>query len=178
MKKTVPNIRMTVLVAAVLASALVPVFAENAGSYGASGAAASVPTWTVEEMLRYAAEDEYLARAEYVAVMEKFGAARPFSNIKEAEDQHVLWLSGLYAARKLALPTDGAASLAAVPATLTEAYRIGEKAEIDNIAMYGAFLKSPLLADAGNADVKAVFERLKRASENHLRAFRNQLARR
>lgn len=169
--------RFAALAAAFLLTAAIPVFAQNDPLYGASGAAAAASSWTVEQMLRYAAEDEYLARAEYVAVMRTFGAARPFSNIKEAEDQHVLWLAELFSARKVALPPDGAASRIAVPATLPEAYRIGEKAEIDNIAMYAAFLESPLLAKDGNADVKIVFERLKRASENHLRAFRNQLAR-
>lgn len=155
----------------------VPASAASQELYGASGAAAAASSWTVEQMLRYAVEDEYLARAEYVAVMRKFGTARPFSNIKEAEDQHVAWLAELYSARGLPLPADGAASIVPVPASLQEAYRIGEKAEIDNIAMYESFLRSVQLAGAENKDVKAVFERLKRASENHLRAFRNQLAR-
>lgn len=146
-------------------------------SYGAAGAAATASSWTLEQMLRYAVEDEYLARAEYVAVMRKFGEARPFTNIKQAEDQHVAWISELYLARKLALPEDDAASRVPVPATLPEAYRIGEKAEIDNIAMYDAFLRSPVLARSENADVRSVFERLKAASENHLKAFRNQIAR-
>ncbi len=52
-----------------------------------------------------------------------------------------------------------------------------EKAEIDNIAMYASFLRSPLLSNRENADVKALFERLMRASENHLKSFRTQLSR-
>ncbi len=166
--------------AAIALTVSIPAFASSGSSvgadYGAAGAAATASSWSVEQMLRYAIEDEYLARAEYVAVMSKFGAARPFTNIKKAEDQHIVWLSEIYDARKIALPDDDAASRVPVPGTLLEAYRIGEKAEIDNIAMYEAFLRSPLLAKPENADLRAVFERLKNASENHLRAFRNQLA--
>jgi hypothetical protein len=166
----------TFVLCSVLALAAAPAFAAAESGYGASGAAASAPSWSLEQMLRYAVEDEYAARAEYVTVMRTFGAVRPFSNIKEAEDQHLSWLSELYAARRFQFPSDKAASLVPVPATLPQALKIGEKAEIDNIAMYESFLKSPVIAKAENADVKAVFERLKKASENHLRAFRNQLS--
>lgn len=158
-----------------VALAAIPVSAEAA--YGAAGAAATASSWTVEQMLGYALEDEYLARAEYVLVMGKFGVGRPFSNIKQAEDRHVGWLEEVYAARNLSVPADAAASRAPSPSTLLEAYKTGEKAEIDNIAMYAAFLRSPLLDKSENPDVKAVFERLLAASENHLRSFRGQLAR-
>jgi hypothetical protein len=43
--------------------------------------------------------------------------------------------------------------------------------------MYDRFLAVPLLKEVSHADLKAVFENLKRGSENHLRAFRNQLPR-
>jgi hypothetical protein len=165
------------LAAAFILSAVAPLSAATASGYGAAGAAATASSWSVEQMLRYAMEDEYFARAEYVAVMGKFGAARPFTNIKQSEDQHVIWLTELYAARSFPVPLDDAASRVPVPATLLEAYKTGEKAEIDNIAMYAAFLRSPLLARAENADVRSVFERLKNASENHLRSFRTQLSR-
>jgi hypothetical protein len=164
------------LAAAFILSAVAPLSRDRI-RYGAAGAAATASSWSVEQMLRYAMEDEYFARAEYVAVMGKFGAARPFTNIKQSEDQHVIWLTELYAARSFPVPLDDAASRVPVPATLLEAYKTGEKAEIDNIAMYAAFLRSHLLARAENADVRSVFERLKNASENHLRSFRTQLSR-
>jgi hypothetical protein len=46
------------------------------------------------------------------------------------------------------------------------------QAEIDNIAMYESFLEKEL-----PADVAGLFAELKRASENHLRAFQNNLSR-
>lgn len=161
----------------VLALSAAGAYAAPASPYGSAGAAAAASSWSLEQMLRYAIEDEHFARAEYVAVMKKFGEARPFSSIKQSEDQHVEWLVELYAARKLAVPADDAASRVPIPATLLEAYKTGEKAEIDNIAMYDAFLRSPVLAEPENADVRSVFERLGAASENHLKAFRNQIAR-
>jgi len=109
--------------------------------------------------------------------MKKFGTIRPFSNIKSTEDQHINMLAEVYAARKMTLPLDDAASRVPIPVTLTEAYRTGEKAEIDNITMYEAFLKSPLLSKSENADLLKVFEYLRNGSENHLRAFRTQLSR-
>jgi hypothetical protein len=42
--------------------------------------------------------------------------------------------------------------------------------------MYGNFLAHPELAKLENASAKTLFEQLKRASENHLRAFKTQLA--
>jgi hypothetical protein len=33
---------------------------------------------TLEKMLRYAVEDEYLARVEYTAIMDTYGTIRPF----------------------------------------------------------------------------------------------------
>ncbi len=157
-------------------ASLSPLTAETS-SYGATAARASASSWSVPDMLRYAIEDEYLARAEYVAVMARFGEQRPFSNIKVSEDRHIEWITGLYNSRGTAVPVDEASGRVPVPATLAEAYRIGEKAEIDNIAMYEAFLKSPLLAQTGNADIREVFGLLLSASKNHLSSFQRQIKR-
>jgi len=173
LKSTTVN---AVFVSALLALGAADLSAAPSSGYGSAGAAANASSWSLEQMLRYAIEDEYFARADG-AVMRKFGEARPFSNIKQSEDQHIGWLSEVYAARKLAVPADDAASRVPVPATLLDAYKTGEQAEIDNIAMYNAFLRSPILGRSENRDVRDLFERLMNASENHLRAFRNQLAR-
>lgn len=145
--------------------------------YGAVAAKETASSWSVADMLRYAIEDEYLARAEYVAVMARFGVVRPFSNIKAAEDEHILWIKDLYASRGSTLPADDAASRVPIPSSLIEAYKVGEQAEIDNITMYEAFLRSPPLLAKENADIRSTFERLMNASKNHLRTFRNQLGR-
>jgi rubrerythrin len=63
------------------------------------------------------------------------------------------------------VPTDDTAKPAA-PKDWASAIEAGRQAEIDNIAMYDRFLAQTL-----PADVRQVFEQLKAASQNHLRAF-------
>jgi hypothetical protein len=147
--------------------------------YGASAAIAAISgnkTFTIVDMLRWAAEDEYMARGEYEAIMKKFGTMRPYENIMAAEEQHLAWLKAEYKTRGIAFPADGSASHVVVPANLKQAAQTGVDAEIANIKMYGNFLAHPELAKLENASAKTLFEQLKRASENHLRAFKTQLA--
>ncbi len=133
--------------------------------YG-SGAVREGQTYTTEQMLTYAIQDEYMALAEYQAIMEKFDVSRPFSNIASAEQVHISLLTPLLATYGVEVPANDAASRVTLPETLEQTYEAGVAAEKNNIAMYEAFL-SQNLPD----DVKAVFTQLKSASENHLRAF-------
>ncbi|NLI55294.1 MAG: DUF2202 domain-containing protein [Clostridiales bacterium] len=121
-------------------------------------------------MLTYAVQDEYLARAEYALIMDEYGSIRPFTNIMKAEDTHVAALLPLFETYGIASPADESASHTASPASLTNAFEAGVNAEVNNIAMYETFLDQDL-----PSDVRAVFTSLMRASENHLRAFQNQL---
>jgi len=68
--------------------------------YGNAAAKADT-NLTLESMLTYAIQDEYLARAEYVAIMAKFGSINPYLNIKQAEEQHIAWLKDMFASLKL-----------------------------------------------------------------------------
>ncbi len=131
---------------------------------------------TIEKMLVYAIQDEYLARAEYVAIMAKFGQINPYANIKQAEEQHIAWLKDMFTSLKLAVPSDEANRYIHVPATLKDAAQAGVQAEIDNIAMYERFLAQPILKDPRYAGIVDLFTRLRDASKNHLDAFQKQLA--
>lgn len=133
--------------------------------YGAAGASVD-GSFTLEEMLSYALEDEYLARAEYEKIMEAYGTIRPFSNIMKAEETHIDLLLPLFEAYGVVLPEDASGEHVAIPESLGAAFETGVQAEIDNIAMYDKFLGEDL-----PEDVRAVFEALKRASESHLSAF-------
>ncbi|MBN2324022.1 MAG: DUF2202 domain-containing protein [Spirochaetes bacterium] len=135
-------------------------------------AAKKNPDPGIEQMLLYAIQDEYLARAEYYEVIDRFGSVRPFSNIVKSEQTHVGLLVPLFEKYGFTVPEDTYASHVVVPDDLKSALEIGVQAEIDNIAMYESFLERDL-----PEDVRAVFERLKAASENHLGAFRNGLSR-
>lgn len=163
------------VVACSFACALLVAASASPVAWGAKAAAVDTDR-SVTEMMRYAIEDEYLARADYIAIMKKHGDIRPFSNIIEAENNHIAWLRDAFTAATLALPADDAASLVSAPATLEEAFQAGVVAEIDNIAMYDSFLASTLIARSENASLKNLFVRLRDASKHHLKAFENGLA--
>jgi hypothetical protein len=172
MKRTVRVIALSLMAAVTLAVA--GAASGDVGLYG-NAAAKADDSLTIEDMLLYAAQDEYLARGEYVAIMGKFGTMRPFSNIMQAEETHLAWLKDAYADYKIAFPTDASSAHLHIPASLLEAYKTGVQAEIDNIAMYDRFLATALVQSAENKDLKVLFTNLRNASENHLRAFQNQL---
>jgi len=142
---------------------------DNTRGYGAAGALAD-KNLTLAEMLTYAIQDEYLAHAEYAYIINAFENARPFSNIIKAEEQHIQQLLPLFTEYGISAPADAGSDHAGAVSNLTAAYQTGEKAELDNIAMYDAFLKQDL-----PSDVRTVFESLRDASENHLTAFRKHL---
>ena len=113
------------------------VLAADAG-YGAKGAINTTQP-TVQEMLQFAIQDEYLAKAQYSLVMDTFGKLRPFSNIVQSEDQHIALLRPLFTDRGWDVPQDESGPYLVTPQSFTEALKIGEKAEVDNIAMYEHF---------------------------------------
>lgn len=142
------------------------VLAADAG-YGAKGAINSTQP-TVEEMLQFAIQDEYLAKAQYSLVMDTFGELRPFSNIVQSEAQHIALLRPLFTDRGWNVPEDESRPHLVTPQNFTEALKLAEQAEVDNIAMYEHFLNQKNIPD----DLKSVFERLLAASRRHLNAFR------
>ncbi len=157
MKKLAVAAILTAVILVPMASAVVPL----------SGAKAALADkdLTLADMLTYALQDERIARAEYQVILDRFGSSRPFSNIIRAEESHIRYLVDLFADHDLALPADDTAKPAA-PKDWAAAIEAGRQAEIDNIAMYDRFLARDL-----PADVRQVFEQLKAASQNHLRAF-------
>lgn len=136
---------------------------------GAAGALSDAD-YTLEEMLVYAIEDEYLAQAEYDVIMEAYGVHKPFSNIIKAEATHITLLTPLFEEYGAKIPEKDWDSLVTVPASLEAAYATGVEAEEKNIAMYESFLKENL-----PDDVREVFEQLMNASEKHLAAFQRQV---
>jgi hypothetical protein len=143
------------------------------------GLLTAAPAWSqtltpeAEAALGSALQDERNAEAYYAAVMAKFGDARPFSNIINAERQHEAMLIGLYETYGVAVPENGYATGALqapmAPETLVDACKIGVEAEIANRDLYDGNL---LPAVAAYPDITLVMERLRDASEeNHLPAF-------
>lgn len=142
------------------------VFASSFGSAGALDA----KEMDLEAMLKYALEDEHMALAEYEALMKEFDLDRPYSNIARSERTHISYLEELYETHGISMPKVNAEEHLVLPSSPQEAAEIGVQAEVNNIAMYEQFLEKDL-----PADVREVFEDLKKGSENHLRAFQRQL---
>lgn len=142
-------------------------FTMLAADYGAAAVDENA-TYTLEEILTFAIEDEYLAQARYSAVINEFGELKPFTNIVSAESFHIEAIKPLFVKYGFVIPEDKASEFITVPDTLAEAVEEGIEGEQDNMHMYTIFLKSDI-----PYDVKAVFSALKTASENHLRAFKH-----
>ena len=140
-------------------------FAADSG-YGAKGAL-NTPQPTVQEMLNFAIQDEYLARNQYTTIVDTFGKVRPFSNIVISEERHIAYLQPLFTDRGWDVPSDKSQTLVIKPKTFADALNVGVQAETENIAMYEYFLQQPELP----GDLKTTFELLLAASKKHLQAF-------
>lgn len=138
-------------------------------TYGTTGALAD-DSYTLEEMLTYAIQDEYLAQAKYTAIAEANNNANPFSNIAEAEATHINELLPLFEMNGIEVPANDASERVTLPDSLEASYAMGIEGETQNISMYKRFLEEEVLP----ADVKAVFERLMAASQEHLQAFEQE----
>ncbi len=119
------------MAAALLALVSTALFAADS-NFGAQGAEGKKGL-SLEQMLVYAIQDEYLARAEYEAIMARHGNLRPFSNIIRAEEQHIAWLKEVFAKYALTVPADSAKGRVTVPAALKEALETGVQADDDAI---------------------------------------------
>ena len=114
-----------------------------------------------------AINDEYRARAFYNAVLQKFGSVRPFSNIVQAENNHVNLWNALFAKYGMTVPTDSFAGKMSVPDTFKGACQAGVENEIANVQMYDR-----VLGFVTQPDLQAAFRQLRQVSqERHLTAF-------
>lgn len=138
--------------------------------WGNKGALADTDL-TILDMLTYAIQDEYTARAEYEVIIDEFNTGTPYTNIIKSEETHIAYLTELFDAYGIALPADTSSTHLAVPSSLLEAAKTGVQAELDNIAMYEKFLAQDGLPE----DVKTVFTELMNASKSHLAAFENKV---
>jgi len=126
-------------------------------------------TAEVKNALDKAINDEYKARETYAAVIASFGSVRPFSNIIQAEDNHISSLVSLYEQYGLDVLENEWSGKVIPPKSIAEACSIGVQAEIENGLLY----KNELIpAVLGYDDITQVFTNLMDASEQkHLPAF-------
>jgi len=122
-----------------------------------------------KDALNKAIDDEYKAMSTYQKIIDKFGMVRPFSMIKNAEEQHISSLKAIFDKYGLAVPNNTWLEKAKAPDTLKQACQTGVEAEIANAKLY----KEELLPAVKNyEDITTVFTNLMNASEQkHLVAF-------
>lgn len=117
--------------------------------------------------LEEALDDEYRAEATYQAIIDKFGAVRPFINIIEAERRHAGMVKRQYARLGIEAPENPYLGEIEAPESLLDACKNGVEAEIENIALYDR-----LLPKVSDPQVRETLGRLQAASrDNHLPAF-------
>ncbi len=119
------------------------------------------------EALLMALDDEYKAWSVYDQVIADFGAVRPFTSIRKAEEAHIAALVTLFERYDLDVPANEWPGNVPTFDTVAEACAGGVQAEIDNAALY-----DQLFDMVDNTDIVRVFTALQRASETkHLPAF-------
>jgi hypothetical protein len=112
--------------------------------------------------------DEYNAYNIYQAVIDQFGAVRPFTSIQRAEAQHSASLEFIF--ERYGIPLPEAVELDPVPQfdSLADACAAGAAAEIANFSLYDEWLDTV----QDYPDITQVFTSLRDASEYmHLPAF-------
>lgn len=113
--------------------------------------------------------DEQHAYAVYAAVIEQFGAVRPFVNIQRAETQHAAAWEAMFERYGIETPEVPAFDLPTFT-NLSEACAVAAEAEVANFDLYDTMLES----FEPYPDLQFVAQNLRDASEfNHLPAFEN-----
>lgn len=140
-----------------------------------------------EKELLYMIEEEKMARDFYIAMYEKWGL-RPFGNIKNAEQKHMDAIESMLNKYGLANPvkdaTVGEFKNEKIKNLYLSLFNQGNKSALDALKAAAEIeeidIKDLLDAekDTDNKDIAMVYNNLKRASENHLRAFTRNISRR
>jgi hypothetical protein len=123
-------------------------------------------------MLNAGIADEYRTYYTYERVLADLADPKPFSNIADAEGQHISAIATLLETRGLPVP-ESPYAITTVPgfATLSEACAAGVEAETLNYKLYEGFLAA---LGGEPQDVVNVFTSLMLASrDKHLPAFTN-----
>jgi hypothetical protein len=126
------------------------------------------PTAEIVDAMTAGILDEYHALAVYEAVIDQFGAVRPFTNIVRAEQKHIDAWAAMF--ERYDIPVPAAPTTMAAPEfeSVAAACALGAAAEVANFDLYDEMGE----VFAGYPDLQQVATVLRDASEyNHLPAF-------
>lgn len=128
---------------------------------------------SVEKMLTYAIENEYLEKAKYEEIIKKFGDKRPFTDILKAKNINISLLKTTFPKYKIPIPKDRSREFVKMPSTIEESFEIAIREEIENMAMYNSFI----IKKGVQQELIMIFVRLRDASRAHLQALEMGLKR-
>ena len=120
---------------------------------------------TVDNMLKYAVQDEYLQRARCEYVENKYKEQKVLSVMMKDENIHVYRIVLLLSKYKVDIPSDKSNEyFFKFPKSLEDSYALLIKSESDSLAMYEKFLQQPDLPE----EVKEIFTKQRDDSKRHL----------
>ena len=141
-----------------------------------------VKTSSTEELLVYLIEEEKLAHDVYTVMYQKYGA-RVFGNILSSEESHQAQVLTLLKARNIADPRSSSIGVfqnQELQSLYDQLIEQGNKSEVEAFKV-GVIIEEKDIADisaqlstATEQDVIDTLEKLRKGSENHLRAFNKQ----
>jgi hypothetical protein len=118
-------------------------------TYGAKSALVD-DSLTVDKMLQYAIQDEYLIRSHYESYILAFGDIPPFSNLKDTEDYHIEELKKLFKAYTLDVSEDFSKDYIVKAPDANSAIQNAIDRDLQNVDMYQKFLEMDLPIDIFN----------------------------
>lgn len=137
--------------------------------YGAAAAQVD-EALTVEEMIKYAMEEEYLSEMEYEDIIENYGAEEPepFSTILQHERHNIRRLKQLSEQYNINVNQDEAMMHIIYPSSLEQAYKEAIQLQINTISMYERFLDQDL-----PQDIEEALLEIKNQEQKDLLAFKS-----
>ncbi len=124
-------------------------------------------TYTIEEMLTLALQNEYETQALYTQVADAFQAKARMNRPAWAGSNHAATLTALLEAYGFAVPENTFAGQLKAPASLEEAHAAAALLAEKSTGLYDSFLAQDNLPDS----LRTVFTALKTRSQNHQNAF-------
>lgn len=125
---------------------------------------------TLEEILTYTLESQYLSRNLNDSIVEKFGKVKPYIGIMENNEDNVSSLEELFSVYGYTLIEDKSASHVLIDEKFDNNLSSSYEEEMKNIVMYETFLKVEL-----PDDVRATIENLKSDSIKNLQEINKSL---
>lgn len=124
---------------------------------------------TVESMIKYSIQDEYLQRARYEYVERKYSEIESLEPLVKDENIHVYRMLLLSLKYKINIPQDRSNEFFfKFPKSIEDAYLLLVKSENDSIAMYSRFLEESNLPE----EVKTEFIKQRDEAKKHLEVLR------